>query len=131
MKYLVRTTVFTIVFIASLSFLTVFTEAQTGKTKKVRFAPGKSSVVLKGAIVRGTEDRYILAAKRGQKMTVKITSIERNANFTVYFAGEMESLEGSEEATDWSAKLSDDNNYVIVVGSKRGNATYTLTVVVR
>jgi hypothetical protein len=131
MKKLVHTVVITACFIASLTFLTVFAEAQTGKTKKVRFAPGKSSVVIKGAIVRGTEDRYILAAKRGQRMSVKITSIERNANFTVYYAGEMESIEDSKEATDWSGKLSDDNNYVILVGSKRGNATYTLTISIR
>jgi hypothetical protein len=131
MKNPTRTVFFTGLLIAALSLLTVFAEAQTGKTKRVRFAPGKSSIVLKGAIVRGTEDRYIVPAKKGQTMSVKITSIEKNANFTVYFAGEQESLEGSEEATNWAGKLSDDNNYVIIVGSARGNATYTLTIAVK
>ena len=131
MKKSFRTTVSIIVLAAALSLLSFAASAQTGKTKTVRFARGKNSAVLKGAIVRGTQDRYIVGAKAGQTMTVKITSIEKNANFTVYFAGEQESLEGSEEATNWTGKLSDDNDYVIVVGSRRGNATYTLTVVVK
>jgi hypothetical protein len=123
-----RTIIFSIVLIAVFSLFSVSAEAQTGKTKKVRFARGKSSIVLKGAIVRGTEDRYIVPAKKGQTMSVKISSLEKNANFTVYFAGEQESLEGSTEATKWTGKLSDDNNYVILVGASRGNATYTLVI---
>jgi hypothetical protein len=123
-----RTLIFSIVLIAVFSLFSVSAEAQTGKTKKVRFARGKSSIVLKGAIVRGTEDRYIVAAKKGQTMSVKINSLEKNANFTVYFAGEQESLEGSTEATKWTGQLSDDNNYVILVGASRGNATYTLVI---
>jgi hypothetical protein len=117
--------------IAALSLLSVVAPAQTGRTKRVRFASGKSSITLKGAIVRGTADRYVVGARRGQMMSVKISSIERNANFTVYFAGEQESLVGSDEATEWTGKLSDDNDYVIVVGSRRGNAAYTLTITIK
>jgi hypothetical protein len=128
MKHSLRTIIFPIVLIAVFSLFSISTEAQTGITKKVRFARGKSSIVVKGAIVRGTEDRYIVSAKKGQTMSVKISSLEKNANFTVYFAGEQESLEGSVEATKWTGKLSDDNNYVIVVGASRGNATYSLLI---
>lgn len=131
MKNLIRTTFFTGVLVAVLLLFTVFAQAQAGKTKRVRFSPKTSSIVLKGAIVRGTEDRYIVPAKKGQTMSVKITSTEKNANFTVYFAGEQESLEGSNGATVWTGKLSDDNNYVIVVASVRGNASYTLTIAVK
>ena len=130
MKIPIRAIVFATVLTVSLSLLAVFAEAQTGKTKTVRFARGKSSAVLKGAAVRGTSDRYIVSAKKGQTMRVKITSLEKNANFTVYFAGEQESLAGSEEATDWKGNLSDDNSYVIVVAPTRGNAAYTLSVAI-
>ena len=128
MKNLIKTLVYTILLVAVFS---VFGNAQKGEKKNVRFARGKSSIVLKGAVVRGTEDRYIVNAKKGQTMAVKITSIEKNANFTVYFAGEQESLPDSEEATNWTGKLSDDNNYVIIVAPVRGNANYTLTVTVK
>jgi hypothetical protein len=131
MRNFVRITVFSAALIAALSLLSVVAPAQTGRTKRVRFASGKSSITLKGAIVRGTADRYVVGARRGQMMSVKISSIERNANFTVYFAGEQESLVGSDEATEWTGKLSDDNDYVIVVGSRRGNAAYTLTITIK
>lgn len=121
--------IFLAVFLIAAS--SVLSNAQTGKRKTVRFARGKSSIVLKGEVVRGTEDRYIVGAKAGQTMKVKITSLEKNANFTVYFAGEQESLSGSEEATNWTGKLSDDNDYVIIVAPSRGNATYTLTISVK
>lgn len=64
-------------------------------------------------------------------MTVKITSIEKNAVFQIYFAGEQESLQGAgedDDATSWSGELPADNEYVIVVGGTRGNATYTLKI---
>ena len=105
--------------------------AQTGKTKIVRFERGKYSAVLKNAVVRGTKDRYIFRARKGQTMSVRITSVEDNAKFTIYFAGEQESLEDSEDSSRWTGKLSDDNDYVIVITPTRGNATYTLTVSVR
>ena len=122
---------FIAVLIANLLLPAGIASAQTGSTKTVRFQRGKNSAVLKGAVVRGTQDRYILGAKKGQTMTVKVTSLEKNASFTVYFSGEQESLEGSEEATNWTGKLPDDNNYVIVVAPTRGNATYTLTVTIK
>lgn len=131
MKNLIRKSIFTAVLMTILFLLGSVVSAQTGKTKTVRFQRGKNSAVLKGAVVRGTQDRYIVGAKNGQTITVKVTSIEKNANFTVYFSGEQESLKDSEEATNWTGKLPADNNYVIVVAPTRGNATYTLTITIK
>jgi hypothetical protein len=105
-----------------------------GVKKKVRFARGRSSIAIEGAVVRGDRDRYYVGAKAGQKMTVKITSVEKNAVFQIYFAGEQESLPGAGDGDDamrWSGELPADNEYVIVVGGTRGNATYSLTISVK
>jgi hypothetical protein len=53
-----------------------------GITKRVRFAKGKTSARLSGAVVRGDRDTYILGAKAEQMMTVKITSTEDNQGFS-------------------------------------------------
>jgi hypothetical protein len=114
-------------FICALAFSSV---AQ-GVKKKVRFAKGASSATYRGAVIRGDRDRYYVSASQGQTMTVKITSLEKNAVFQIYFAGEQEALEGAgeeDDATNWSGELPADNEYVIVVGGTRGNATYTLTI---
>ena len=105
----------------------------SGKTQRVKFARGRTTAVLKGAVVRGTQDRYILGARAGQTMIVHITSREKNAVFTV-LAPNGTAQEGTEEgvdATDWTGELPLSGDYSIWVSPIRGNATYTLEVTIR
>lgn len=130
MKSSFRAATFIVAAAIVLTLCVSFVTAQVGRAKRIRFRRGENSAVLKGAAVRGTQDRYFVRADEGQTMTVEISSTEGNANFTVYFAGEQESLGGSEEATAWTGRLVDDNDYVIVVAPTRGNATYSMTVTI-
>jgi hypothetical protein len=107
--------------------------APKGKTQRVRFARGRTTAVLKGAVVRGTQDRYILGARSGQMMIVHITSREKNAVFAI-LGPDATALEGAEEgtdATDWTGTLPVNGDYSIWVSPTRGNATYTLEVTIR
>ena len=120
-----------IVFICTFAFSSVSAE---GVKKKVRFAKGTSSTTIRNAVIRGEQDRYYIGAKAGQTMSVKITSTEKNAVFQIYFHGEEESLPGAgdgDDAMNWTGKLPIDNEYVIVVGGTRGNATYALTISIK
>lgn len=102
-----------------------------GIRKRVRFLKGRNSTAINGAVIRGERDRYIIGAKEGQTMTVRIKSVEDNAVFQIYFAGEQEALEGAgdgDDATHWSGKLITTTDYIIVVGASRGNASYKLEV---
>jgi hypothetical protein len=104
-----------------------------GKTQRVKFARGRTTAVLKGAVVRGTRDRFILGARAGQTMIVHISSREKNAVFTI-LGPNATALEGTEEgadATDWTGELPSSGDYSIWVGPTRGNATYTLEVTIR
>lgn len=104
-----------------------------GVTKRVKFAKGKHSATISGAVVRGDRDTYILGAAAGQTMTVGITSLEKNAVFQIetpnggYFdgAGEMD------DAMSFTGELPRNGDYRIVVGGTRGNATYKLTVSIK
>jgi len=101
-----------------------------GVTKRIKFARGKSSATVSGAVVRGDRDTYILGAGVGQTMRVRITSPENNAVFQVmdddgnYLSGAGE----EDDATNWSGKLPWKGDYKIIVGGTRGNASYDLTV---
>jgi hypothetical protein len=120
-----------VIFICVFGFSSVSAQ---GVKKKVRFAKGTSSVTIREAVVRGDRDRYYVGAKAGQRMSVKITSLEKNAVFQIYFHGEEETLPGAgddDDATNWSGQLPIDNEYVIVVGGTRGNATYALTISIK
>jgi hypothetical protein len=102
--------------------------AQQSRTQRIRFARGANSAVVEDAVVRGTRDIYLLGARAGQKMTVSITSVEKNAVFDI-IAPNQKMLK--QEATNWSAKLPTNGDYRIVVGGTRGNATYKLRVEIK
>jgi hypothetical protein len=107
--------------------------APKGKTQRVRFARGRTTAVLHGSVVRGTQDRYILGARAGQTMIVHITSREKNAVFAI-LGPDATALQGAEEgtdATDWTGTLPLNGDYSIWVGPTRGNASYTLEVTIR
>ena len=120
-----------VVFICVFAFSSVSAQ---GIKRRVRFAKGTSTITIREAVVRGDRNRYYVGAKAGQTMSVKITSTEKNAVFQIYFHGEEESLPGAgddDDATNWSGQLPIDNEYVIVVGGTRGNATYALTISIK
>lgn len=102
--------------------------AQQSRTRRIQFARGANSTVVQDAVVRGTRDIYLLGAKAGQKITLSITSVEKNAVFDI-IAPNQKILK--QEATSWSAKLPANGDYRIVVGGTRGNATYKLRVEIK
>lgn len=107
---------------------TITVSAQSDRTIRIRFARGRTTKVIKDAVVRGTRDRYLLRASAGQTLIVHITSLENNAVFDVR-APRGRTL--AEEATDWTGELPRSGDYVISVGGTRGNASYTLEVTIR
>jgi hypothetical protein len=122
-------TAFIAITILLLSNILVF--SQTGKRERIRFKRGSTSAKVSGAVVRGTRDTYIIGARKGQTMTVSITSVEDNASFTISYAGGQEALQDATDVKRWSGELTDDNDYEIEVGPTRGNATYSLIVKIK
>jgi hypothetical protein len=114
-----------------LLLITLVVPAQADRTRRVRFARGRTTTVIKDAVVRGTRDRYILGARAGQTLIVHITSLENNAVFDIYARGGKQVLDGAQETTDWTGELPRSGDYVIEVGGTRGNASYTLEVTIR
>jgi type II secretory pathway pseudopilin PulG len=119
--------------VVAMLLITTLAAAYEGKTQRVRFARGRTTAVLKGAVVRGTQDQYILGARSGQTMIVHITSLEKNAVFAI-LGPDGSALQGAEEGsdvTDWTGTLPMSGDFSIWVGPTRGNATYTLEITIR
>ncbi len=104
-----------------------------GITRRIRFAKGKSSAVLSNAVIRGDEDTYMVGAKAGQKMSLKITAVESNAAFCIEKpgGGYLENAGEGDDQTVWTGTLPDSGDYKITVGGTRGNATYKLSVTIK
>lgn len=104
-----------------------------GVRKRLKFAKGRSAATVSGAVIRGDEDTYIVGARAGQTMRVKITSLEKNAVFTVKDAAGnyLQDAGEGDDATNWTGDLPSTGDYEISVGGTRGNATYKLTVSIK
>lgn len=98
-------------------------EADGGANKTVRFGKGRSSASYSNSVIRGERDTYNLRAGAGQFMTVSITSVEDNASFQIVAPNGTDLVL---DDTYWRGELPRDGNYKIIIGSGRGNATYTV-----
>ncbi len=124
---------YSLLVLCSLIFVSASGSQEGGKQKRVQFARGRTTAVLKGTVLRGTYDRYFLEARKGQTMIIHITATEKNAVFSILDPSAT-ALPGAEEGSDtrdWSGTLPQSGNYAIWVGPTRGNATYTLEVTIR
>ena len=122
-----------VVVVALLATTGIAMNPRDGITKRVKFPKGKSSVTLANAVIRGEQDTYILGARSGQRMTVKITALENNAAFQIK-GPDGDYLEGAgemDDATNVTVTLPGTGDYRIVVGGTRGNASYKLTVSIK
>lgn len=103
--------------------------AATGdRTERIRFQRGATSATIQTSVVRGTRDTYLLSANRRQRMTVSITSLEKNAVFDIK---DPNGKIIKQEVTNWSGVLPSSGDYRIIVGGTRGNANYRMRVSVR
>ncbi len=104
--------------------------ARIAKDQAIRFDTSPVNVTLNGAVISGERDRYTLGLMAGETLDVIVTSLEGNAVFTL-IGPDGNPLPGTEEGKDinnWAVPITTEGTYSIVVGSTRGNATYTLTV---
>jgi hypothetical protein len=111
-----------------------------GVRKRIQFPRARTSVVLAGSVVRGDRNEYLLGARAGQQMTVRVTAAENNVVFQIYRPGksgkasENNALAGAgvlDDARRWRGRLPASGDYTIVVGPTRGNANYRLKVTIQ
>ncbi|HET6647054.1 MAG TPA: hypothetical protein VFH01_06975 [Pyrinomonadaceae bacterium] len=108
------------------------------KTIRVKFPPGRTTVILKGKTTGGPSESggmdpitYQLRARKGQQMTLHLTSAKKNAVFGIYAPG-MELIE-VQNPTDWSGVLPKSGVYEIIVfpQDEATDTTFTLEIVIR
>lgn len=90
---------------------------------RIKVKRGSSSATARGTVAQGGPDFYVVRARAGQIMTVRVRG-------TVTFGidsprGRMTEDDGN---TSWSAALDLDGDYTIRVYSPRGVQKYALTV---
>jgi hypothetical protein len=125
--------------IGLLAFMLVAAPALNAQ-KRISFPTGRTTAILKGRTTGGPSESggmkpvsYRLRARKGQQMTLHLTSAKKNAIFSVYLPG-MEPMTGAAwESTDYSGTLPKSGDYEIMVYPKdeMTNTTFTLEVTIR
>lgn len=121
-----------------LFVLALCSEAQTN-TRRVRFPPGRTTVVLHGVIRGHSEDRYILRAGQGQVLTAHLV-VSRNQYASIQVRDPrgrvIDSDTGTDAGEDYIITLPSTGDYRIDVfapdtADDKDVARYTLEVTIR
>lgn len=96
----------------------------------LRFDADRLHTGQEGSVLRGERIRYSLETQDNEYLQVYLTALEQNAALTI-IGPDGAPLPGTEEGTDataWSGVVPSAGEYIIEVGSTRGNAAYRLSV---
>ena len=124
---------------AVLLVLLLATAPAWGKTVNVRFPKGRTTVILKGRTTGGPSESggmdpitYRLRARKGQTMTLHLTSAKKNAVFGVWAPG-MDPMDVGANPTDWSGELPKTGYYEISVWpeDEATDTAFTLELTIR
>jgi hypothetical protein len=110
---------------------TVTAQKGTSVVRRIKFAPGRTTAVLRGSVHRGVSHDYLLKARAGQTMSVHLVA-GGEVNFMLFSPGRTDIL--AENAKDWSGELPQSGDYRINVlpdTTTERNISYTLEVTVR
>lgn len=108
--------------------------AQEQVIKRLRFTRGSNSKTVKGQVrPEGNRYLYFFKARKGQRLTVRVTSDDGNAVCDVMGHGLFDVNAVVENTVDWTGRLpeTDEGQYSIEVRSTGGLAKYVLEVVIK
>lgn len=125
--------------VALLSLLLLMATTTWAKTTRVKFSPGRTSIVLRGKTTGGPSEgggmdpiAFRLRARKGQKMILKLDSAKKNAVLGIYLPG-MDLLEGAQNVKSWSGALPKSGDYEIMVfpEDEMTDTSFTLEITIR
>lgn len=117
----------------------MFASTIWARTIRVKFPPGRTTVILKGRTTGGPSESggmdpitYRLRARKGQQLTLHLVSAKGNAVLGIYAPG-MDLLETGPEPKDWSGTLPKSGDYEIMVfpEDEMTDTTFTLEITIR
>lgn len=109
----------------------VFAQKGTSIVKRIKFLPGRTTVVEKGSVRRGISNDYLLKARAGQNMTLHLAT-SAGVCFDLFSPGMSDQLANCSK--DWTGELPKTGDYRINVlpdTTTERNISFTLEASVR
>jgi hypothetical protein len=108
------------------------TDMSTGETRpltrRVQFKRGTSSTTLQGTVTRALSETYLVGARAGQVMTVKLTASNRSVTFLVSSPTTTSLI--ADNTRDWTGTLPETGDYTIIVQADT-RAPYSITISIK
>jgi len=108
-------------------------QVETGETKpasrRLQFKRGTSEATVQGRVSIALPYTYLVGARAGQTMTVKLTAPRKAVRFMLMSPTTRNLV--ADNARDWTGKLEETGDYVIIIDSDARNSTYTMTVSIK
>lgn len=106
-------------------------ETETRDRGRIRFARGKSSTVVRGNLPRGFRDQYLVLARPGQWMTVRLESSDPRMGFDVYVTeglGAEPVTEADRLQREWTGRLPQGDEYYVNIMTAGEGASYSFEI---
>ena len=102
---------------------------------RIEFRRGATSTIISDTVRGDEEAEYVLAAKKGQRLIIKLTSVPAKSSVFQLLGEDNDTLGLEYDANyDYSGVLPKTSDYLITVtrpGQSKGTSRYKLTVTVR
>jgi hypothetical protein len=102
---------------------------------RIEFKRGTTSTTISGAVRGDEQAEYLLSARKGQRLTIKLTSVPAKSSVFQLLGPDNDTLGLEYDANfDYSGTLPKTGDYFITVarpGGSKGTSRYKLTVSVR
>ena len=108
-------------------------QVETGERKpafrRLQFKRGTSEATVQGTVSIALPDTYLVGARAGQTMTVKLTAPRKSVRFMVMSPSTRSLV--ADNSRDWSGVLGETGDYTIIIDSDARNSTYSMTVSIK
>ncbi len=108
-------------------------QLETGERKpafrRLQFKRGTSEATVQGKVSIALPDTYLVGARAGQTMTVKLTAPRKTVRFLVMSPSTRSLV--ADNARDWTGVLGESGDYTIIIDSDARNSTYSMTVTIK
>lgn len=108
-------------------------QVETGETKpasrRLQFKRGTSEATVQGKVSIALPDTYLVGARAGQTMTIKLTAPRKTVRFLLMSPSTRNLV--ADNARDWTGVLGETGDYTILIDSDARNSTYTMTVTIK
>ena len=102
-----------------------------GAQRRIDFSKDRNSAVVRGSVSHGERITYLIGARAGQELEVRIVSIRNRAVFAIYEPLSERTIRGAEQGQGvkhWKGYLSKNGDYRVVVDATHDKATYRLAI---